>query len=147
MHRRKKKVKKIVETDSKKNDLPEQLKKFTKGLFYTSETDAEILPFVGKRAEAVTTQEIAAQTESKADSPIQEKDFTEFFRSLTEIQDWFGEEEKATAQKFTDLKNLLENDLRYLKVFKIGKIQINVYAVGLDAQSILTGIQTKAVET
>jgi len=45
------------------------------------------------------------------------------------------------------LKILLEKKLKELKVFKIGKIQLDIYVVGLDAESNLTGIQTKAVET
>ncbi len=50
------------------------------------------------------------------------------------------------------MENLVENrteekNLRDLKVFKIGKIQIDVYVVGLDAEDNLLGIETKAVET
>ncbi len=82
-----------------------------------------------------------------ADTPVEERNFAEFFARLAEIQDWFGDEEKATAQKFADLKKLLESNLRDLKVFKIGKIQLDVYAVGIDAENNLLGIQTKAVET
>ncbi len=44
-------------------------------------------------------------------------------------------------------KNLLEANLRDLRVFKIGEIQIDIYVVGLDVENNLTGIQTKAVET
>ncbi len=45
------------------------------------------------------------------------------------------------------MKDLLEKNLKDLKVFKVGKIQLDVYAVGLDAESNVIGIQTKAVET
>ncbi|MCA1623686.1 MAG: nuclease A inhibitor family protein [Acidobacteria bacterium] len=34
-----------------------------------------------------------------------------------------------------------------MKVFKIGKIELDVYAVGLNAENRLMGIKTKAVET
>lgn len=147
MKRRKKKMKKSDTTNSEEIDLPAQIKKIVNGLFYTSETDAQILLFAGKKAESVTSEEILCQTGNKTDSSIEEKEFTEFFARLTEIQDWFGDEEKATAQKFADLKDLLQNNLKDLKVFKIGKIQIDVYAVGLDVKGILTGIKTQAVET
>ncbi len=147
MKRRKKKMKKPDVMKSKEIDLRLQIKKITDGLFYTSETDAEILPFTGKKAQAVTSEEILAQTENEANSPVEEKDFTEFFSRLTEIQDWFGDEEKTAAKKFTDLKDLLEKKLKDLKVFKVGKIQLDIYAVGLDAECNLMGIQTKAVET
>ena len=133
--------------DSGEDKLKNQLKKATENLFFISETDAEITPFFGRQAQAVTKEEILMQSESVANVVIEEKDFAGFFKRLTEIQDWFGDEEKATAQKFAELKDLLERNLRDLKVFKIGKIQIDVYVVGLDAENNLSGIKTKAVET
>ena len=133
--------------DSGEDELKNQLKKATENLFFISETDAEITPFFGRQAQAVTKEEILMQSQSMANVLIEEKDFAGFFKRLTEIQDWFGDEEKATTQKFAELKDLLERNLRGLKVFKIGKIQIDVYVVGLDAENNLLGIKTKAVET
>ncbi len=142
-----KKVCEQKNNNSGEDKLKEQIKEISEGLYFMSETDAEILPFSGKQAQAVTKEEILSQTESATDAPVEERDFTEFFARLAEIQDWFGDEEKATARKFAELKNLLESNLRDLKVFKIGKIQLDVYAVGLDAENNLLGIKTKAVET
>ncbi len=129
------------------NNLAEKLKIAAKGLYYISETDAEILTFSGEKAEAVTKEEVLSQTKSATDTPVEERSFAEFFARLTETQDWFGDEEKETAQKFVSLKELLEKNLKDLKVFKLGKVQLDVYAVGLDADSRLMGIKTKAVET
>ncbi len=132
---------------SPKNNLPEKIRNAAQGLYYISETDAEIIPFVGKKTAAITKEEFLSQTKIPTDSVIGEKDFAEFFARLTEIQDWFGDEEKETAQKFVRLKELLERNLRDLKVFKVGKIQLDIYVVGLDAENSLLGIKTKAVET
>ena len=134
-------------TDLPKNDLAEQIKKAVENLYYLSETDAEITLFIGGTAESVGKDVILSQTESAADAPVEERDFTQFFERLTAIQDWFGDEETETANKYARLKELLENNLRDLKVFKIGKIQLDIYAVGLDAENNLMGIKTKAVET
>ncbi len=141
------KVSAIQNKDSRENSLKEKIKKACDGLVYISETDAEISPFVGSQAEAVTKEEILSQTKSSPDMSIEERKFDELFARLTEIQDWFGDEEKHTAKKFAGLKDLLKNNLRDLKVFKIGKIELDVFVVGLDAENILTGIKTKAVET
>lgn len=134
-------------TDSDANSLKEKIKTACAGLFYISETDAEILPFIGSRAEAVTKEEILSQTKNSSDTPVEERSFDELFARLTKIEDWFGDEEKQTAQKFVDLRELLKNNLRELKVFKIGKIELDVYIVGLDSENNLAGIKTKAVET
>jgi hypothetical protein len=141
------KVSKQQDKDSGENRLKEQIKVAAEGLYFVSETDSEILPFFGTQAQSLTKEEILSQTKNSMDALVEERNFTDFFSRLTEIQDWFGDEEKAMAQKFADLKKLLESNLRDLKVFKIGKIQLDVYAVGIDAENNLLGIQTKAVET
>ncbi len=145
-----KRKKKSVLTDEKKTidtDLTEKIKKITAGLSYTSETDAKIVPFVGEKVETITDAEVVRENKSPADTPVEERDFAEIFGYLTQIQEWFGDEEKATAAKFCELKELLENNLRDLKVYRIGKIQIDIYVIGLDSENNMAGIKTKAVET
>lgn len=139
-------------SDLPKNDLPEsglaeKIKQSAQGLSYISETDAEISAFRGKQSETVSKEVLLQQTGRAGDAPVEEKNFADFFARLTEMQDWFEAEEKATAEKFAQLKQVLEQNLRDLKVFKIGTVQLDVYVVGLDAENFLTGIQTKAVET
>lgn len=137
----------MKKNDASENIFSEGVKRLAGGLFYISETDAEIVPFEGVETEAVTTDEILRQTGQLPETPIEERNFEEIFLRFTKIQDWFGEEETETAGKFLELKNFLEQNLRDLKVFKIGRIQLKVYFVGLDSQGVLKGIQTEAVET
>lgn len=146
MSKRKKKMN-LINSTSVEPDLMEQIKNASKGLYYISETDAEILPFTGSKADSVTKEEVLRQTNSQTDVNVEEREFGEIFARLTKMQDWFGDEEKATAERFSALKDLLEKNLRDLKVFKIGSIDIDIYFVGLDAENNLMGIQTKAIET
>ncbi|HEX9963228.1 MAG TPA: nuclease A inhibitor family protein, partial [Pyrinomonadaceae bacterium] len=92
--------------------LAEQIRKAAEGLYYISETDAEIFPFEGTKTDAVTKENLLSQTADKPDAPIEERDFEVFFTRLTKIQDWFGDEEKQTAAKFARLKELLESNLK-----------------------------------
>lgn len=147
MPKRKKKMPNSTEVDAKTSDLPARIKNITDGLFYTSEIDAEIAPFIGREGKTVDSREVLNQSGNDLDAIIREKDFSQFFAKLTEIQDWFEAEEKAAAAKFYQLKTLLENNLKDLKCFAVGQTQIEIYVVGLDAKNILTGIKTKAVET
>lgn len=130
-----------------KNDFIESIKKAVENLTYMSETDAELEPFAGIFAADVTKEEILRQTGHSATESIQEKSFTEVFDNLTKIQDWYGEEERLTAEKFIGLKNLLEKNLKNLRVFKIGQINLEVFFVGLDSEGKLVGVKTAAVET
>lgn len=128
-------------------DLGQRIGEAAEGLFYLSETDAEIEPFAGERAEEVTAAEILRQIGQSGKAPIERREFEDFFRRLTEIPHWYEEEEKDQARKFRELKDLLKKELRDIKVFRIGKIEIDIYVVGLDRDGRLAGIKTQAVET
>ena len=127
--------------------LTELLKKATENLYYASEIDAEIVPFIGQQTAKVTKEEILRQAGKSFDEKIEEKEFNQIFERLTGIEDWYGEEEKTNAEKFSALKKLLSENLKDLKVFKVGQIELDVYFIGLDEHGRLRGVQTKAVET
>ena len=139
--------KKKIEDKKSGKELEKEIERIVSGLYYISETDSEIFPFVGDKAEDVTREIILSQTKCADGFEIEERNFAEFFAPLTKIQDWFGDEEIEAARKFRSLKELLQKNLRDLKVFKIGTIELDVYAVGLDSENVLMGIKTKAVET
>lgn len=148
MSRKRKKISDSKETKTPSPpDLTEQIKRAAEGLWYISETDAEIFPFTGSKTDSVTKENLLKQIGKPSDSPVEERGFDEMFRRFVTIQDWFGDEEKETAKKFAALKDLLEKNLTDLKVFKVGRIELDVYFVGLDKDGNLAGFQTKAVET
>ncbi len=125
----------------------EQIEEASNGLWYVSETDAEIEAFEAGPVGAVTKNAILEKLARPPQTPVEERAFEDFFKRLTTVHDWFGEEEKATARRFVRLKNLLEANLSDLRVFKVGRIEIEIFVVGLDAEGDLAGIRTEAVET
>ncbi len=147
MARKRKKMSVSVEAGNPKVDLTQQIKNAAEGLWYISETDAEIFPFTGSKADAVTKENLLDQIGKPPDARVEERGFEEMFKRFITIQDWFGDEEKAIAEKFAALKSVLEKNLTDLKVFKVGRIELDIYFVGLDKEGNLAGFQTKAVET
>lgn len=144
--------KKSLKKKDEKNSggLLTDLKTATENLVYISETDAPFEPFVWKTEQPVTeirVEDVLKFAGQKADAKTAEKTLDEFFRHLTEMQDWFGDEEKAQVEKFLKLKELLSTKLKNTKVFKVGDVQIDVYIVGIDDKGNLAGVKTKAVET
>lgn len=127
--------------------MKQTLKSLTKDLIYISETDAEIVPFVLGKAEDVTAKDLLAQLGRPAATPVETVNAEAFFARLTAVNDWFGPRERQRAKRFQELKQLLDEELTDLKVFKIGKIQIDIYIVGSDKEGRLAGVRTKAVET
>lgn len=127
--------------------LKARIEEIVSGLIYISETDADVEYFSAGTANEVTKEILVLKVSGAADKKISETNFEDFFEPLTKIEDWFGEEEKAYAEKFSALREILKANLKQLKVFKIGKIHLDIYIIGLDKGSILTGVKTKAVET
>lgn len=131
----------------KKSDLRSELETACDGMFYLSETDAEILPFFYLAGEDSILDALLQEQEITGRSRAEEMAFNDFFARLSKIREWFGTKEMENANRFGKLKKLLENNLSDLKVFRIGKIRIDIYVVGVDKDGNLAGVRTKAVET
>jgi len=117
------------------------------GLVYISETDAEVLPFIDGEADAVTKETVLKAAGLPDDTRVEEVDFDQFFARLSAVKDWYGDEEKKRAGQFARLGEVLQGYLRELKVFRLGRVQIEIYIAGLDETNHLAGIRTRAVET
>lgn len=133
----------MAEADSFLNAL----EKATDALFYISETDAEIVPFIGREVDSVTTEAIVELAGADADSPVEVMSADGFFERLTAEKDWFGEREKQRAGRFAELYEILKTELTELTAVRIGRIRIDIIVAGRDHNGRLAGIRTRAVET
>jgi len=115
------------------------------GIVYISETDAAIETFAAGKRDAVDSRYLFEKDSHEKE--VKEISLDRFLPRLREQRDWFGPGKKEKAKRFAKLEALLRENLRDLKVFKVGRIQIDIYVVGLDADNDLVGIKTKAVET
>jgi hypothetical protein len=139
-------------TDEKDFPVPdeftEKLQKAVENLFYMSETDAEIVTFFAECTGPENSKEtVLAATGKSSDSPVEERDFDEFFARLTRVYEGANDQAKATAERFSRLGTLLGENLEDVKVFKVGSIRLDVFVVGRDRSGNLIGIRTFAVET
>lgn len=129
----------------KREELLVNIAAAVKGLGYISETDAPVELFSSGPAENVDIGMLIDEDRDR--TPIEELAADQFFKRLTTIQNWYGKDEIKKAERFARLQKLLEQNLRGIKVFKVGRVQKTIYVVGLDAGNNLTGIKTHAVET
>jgi hypothetical protein len=125
----------------------ESIARAAEGLIFISETDAAIELFRWEEANEVTVDAVRNMAEIADDSPVEEADVDDFFSKLTVKKEWFGDRETERAERFADLYTELRANLRDLRVFRFGRIQISIYIVGVDAEGNLAGVMTKAVET
>ena len=118
------------------------------GLLHVSETDAafEVFHWPGGSAtlDATTLLQLSGH---KPNAPVQTLSLADFFKPLTEFQGWFGPKEKAAANKYGVVQSLIEQHLSNPQVFRVGKINVDIFIVGKTVQGDWAGIKTKAVET
>ena len=131
--------------------LLKQLQQEVKGLMYTSESDAPLQAFVWTKAEfgaaMLTPTAVGHYKKLPTGQKAAEVKWADFFAPMTTAQSWYGDEEKATMQKFQQLVQTLQTNLSDLHVYTYGDTKQDVYIVGKTASGDFAGVQTKAVET
>jgi hypothetical protein len=128
-------------------DAINDLKRATKGLLYTSESDEPFRTFTWKGEGTLTAEKLLQLAKHEAGEKVEEISLDDFFGDLTEEQDWHGDEEKETVQKYKKLREAIEGRLSDVKVFRVGEPNIDIYIVGKTDTGDWAGVQTKAVET
>jgi len=127
-----------------------QLTNLTEGLYFMSESDYPIEVVSTDNFQARTADELLSQivgNEKLTSSIIDFLDIDVLFRNSTKIEDWMGEDEKATADKFHRLANFVKENCSDVKVCKIGEVEKEVYIIGhtIDNQWIV--LKTMSIET
>jgi hypothetical protein len=124
------------------------LKQAIQGLTYQSETDAPFRAFTWNDGGDKLTRDVLLKLSGhKPKAKVEEVPLDDFFNDLTADQDWYGDEEKATAQKYRDLLRTVKDQLAAARVFKVGKVRRDIYIVGKTRDGTWAGVQTEAVET
>ena len=134
--------------DKKNNDdVIAVISRACDGLVYISETDAEVTPVDLGTADSIDVEIILQRAGMKVGTEVGEVDAEKFFTKLTAIKEQQSDAQKKRAKKFLALQQVLENNLRSLKVYRFGKIRIDILIVGLDDAGQILGVRTNAVET
>ena len=142
------------------------LESAVQGLLYTSESDYPFQVFVlpGAGAPHVTAwnnkQKVAPIYVARPETlpldkrAVEARTLATLFKNYVVPQDWWGDDEKARAPKFQQLKKLLTSQLRYVHVYRVGpktpwglSPDIDVFIVGTTAQGDLVVLWTVAIET
>jgi hypothetical protein len=99
------------------------------------------------RVDSFTPQTIRKITGHPPEIPVEEVNSDTFFQGLTQEQEWYGQAEHQTVAQYKSLFKILKENLHGLKVYKLGKIQVDIYIVGTLETGEVLGVSTKAVET
>ena len=130
-------------TDEK---LLEKMREATRGLTFMSESDYPFEVFKWDAKEP-TPEFMRGLTKEAADAPVETTTLSNFFRVAASDAEWKNKELLAAAKKFRALQKLLEENLKDLKVYRVGSVNIPVYIVGRAPSGRWLGVSTRVVET
>jgi hypothetical protein len=114
------------------------LRSASEGLLYPSESDEPFEVFRWTAEEQLQAHHVLAKAGKEKDENVEEITLAEFFEGLSEHED---------GERFKQLRRAIENQLRDVKVFRVGSIQIDVYIVGATHSGDWAGLHTKSIET
>jgi hypothetical protein len=122
-----------------KNDpVLDALRKASKGLVFTSETDAPLEPFAWPNGGELTEERLLQLGGAPKGTAVEAMNLADFFRAVPS-------EDKA---KFQALAKALQGQLSGIKVYKVGdEAEKTAYIVGKATDGRWAGLKTTVVET
>lgn len=127
--------------------LINELRNKVADLTYISETDAPIEPVFFDLPEDIKLENFLAKKSGSTDEPVEIRNTETFFLRLTTEKDWFRERETIRAKRFIQLQKFLEQNLSKIRVYRVGKVKIDIWVLGEFKDREVCGIRTFAVET
>lgn len=125
-------------------EITDRITKLSKDLLFPSESDYPLEPFTWKSA-TLKPETILTRSQKPADTLIESITLEDFFAPVTTDEDWFDDEDREIAQRFRDLQAAIAT-LENVQVFRLGKIEIDVYIVGAIGPDLI-GLKTTVIET
>ena len=130
-----------------KDDLLQQLRDLTSGLYYQSESDfpLEVIYFNVPTTEELNLAGLLALTGKAPAEPIEQVDSSYFFRRLVEVSNKSNSDYNL-KDRIKLLQAFIEEHWLNLKAFRIGKREVTIYVLGNLQQGGYAGIKTTAIE-
>jgi hypothetical protein len=124
----------------------EKIKAAADGLLFMSESD---YPF--ELIELSNNSSIESQllqlSGKDASTAIEKQTLEYFFRNSVTSYPTDDAVQKQTIQRFQNLKNIIEQTLKDIEVYRIGSVQIDAFIIGQLSDGTYGGLKTKLIET
>ena len=125
-------------------EITDRLTKLSEGLLFPSESEYP-LELVTWESATLTPENILTRSDKPADTAIESITLEDFFAPVVTDEDWFEDEDRMIAQRFRNLQAAIAT-LENVQVFRLGKIEIDVYIVGAIGPDLI-GLKTTVIET
>ena len=125
-------------------ETAEHFAHLSEGLLFISESEYPLEQFLWQAAD-LTPETILMRSGKPKDTSIEEISLDDFFAPVATDEDWHDDEDRKNVQRFQELVKAL-SALENVQVFKLGKVEIDVYIVGAIGKD-LVGLKTTVIET
>ena len=125
--------------------LIQELETATEDLFWFSESEYPFKVFYWHNAD-FSIDALLQRYNYPPETKIVVKDWQSFFANAIEEKDWYNETEIAETKRYQNLVNLITQNLKTIRVYLLGEVEIDVYILG-ETESAIVGLITKAIAT
>ncbi len=115
-------------------------------LLFPSESDFPIEPFSYGDQEP-TPAALLQHRGLAAETPVEQAGLGDFFAGLVDVSDDTSEADRASAERFRSLMHVLETNIDDVRMYRLGKVDIEVVVLGRHASGAWLGVRTNVVET
>jgi hypothetical protein len=119
------------------------------GLLFPSESDYPLTPYrwVGVKDTGPSPEALREAEGRPADTKVETRSLHELFDPLLQVEEGSSDEDQAVVARYRALVQLLEDNLKHLRAYRVGKIDIDVYILGQHASGEWLGLKTRVIET
>ncbi|MFL6208781.1 MAG: nuclease A inhibitor family protein [Pyrinomonadaceae bacterium] len=129
------------------DQLLAELIRATDGLLFMSESDHPFTPVRWSGATELTPATIRHLTGHDEAAPVETRSVDDLFRVAAAEPAWKSAPALETARRYQQLLRLLNEQLTDLRVYRIGRVSLDVYIIGRSAAGNWLGLRTHIIET
>jgi hypothetical protein len=126
-----------------------RLERAADGLLYTSESDYSFVWFhaAGPVPAPLTPAALLAAAGEAPDEPVEVISLDDFFARHIERVDPYDSVAVSLVPRYRHLRETIRLTVPDVRVFRVGRIQVRCYVVGVTAGGEVVGVSTVAIET
>jgi hypothetical protein len=125
----------------------EQLSGLTSGLLWISESDHPLRVVRLSAAPESELPNLVRAAVSRSDASVQCIPVHAFFERATSARPYHTAVDRMVIERYQALVRFLSSELAGARVYRVGEIEVDVYAIGQSLEREWLGVATKVVET
>ena len=117
------------------------------GLLFVSESDAPLRVIQLAASRDLDASTLLRALSKPVTTPVSEQPLSALFDRTVQDQPWHSPAERATVERYRALVDFLSHSLVNARVFRLGHIEVEAYALGETSDGEWLGVATTLIET